>query len=444
MLDPTRLKLGAESVGYQIRCGRAVDWNSFKTALQTDYNNQGSAVQVRREAETPVNEIHSMGAQLSGQEGNSLLLTNARQARQINGYPLRHFDAQNPAVILPVKYGGLPLYNPKQVENQQYVSRFTEPLSAQLDSSTELLSRQGVPALTSDISRPYHKHLFMNPLSATKQELEANQSVFLQRMHLQRMKGKGRYAPVDTMGRNFFNKSSQNIIRGANGVPYTQNKDELISQNMEESTGFAASLSDYSRRSSNYQNHTPDSSNTGSILSHMSGSSALLPYQDDMSTVSDASNYMSIPSYRSRAPSQNVSNTSRVEDVGGIDDFEFDLYALMREANVDNDPNINGLIEEIENRQAAAGGTPGLRDPEYESSPQSAIISGSIRSGLLTPTSNRTRPPPDLGRSPSRFFSSADSIGSQVKQRAKKSPVKKTVYAKEGDSRLARLLGRKK
>jgi len=235
MLDPTRLKLSAESVGYQARFGRPIEWAQFDKALQTDYNNQGSAIQVRREKETPHDEIRVMGAQQSGFESNSLLLTNDRQARQINGYPLRQFSAENPAVVVPKKYGGLPMYTRNQTEYDQYVSRFTEPLSAQLDSQTALLSRAGMPALTEDIARPYEAAQFLNPMTSTKDELDQNDNVFKQRMHLQKMSAaqnfnKRKNTPNDSSYNMFYNAKKQNILVSKEGVPVSNARDAIDSE----------------------------------------------------------------------------------------------------------------------------------------------------------------------------------------------------------------------
>lgn len=235
MLDPTRLKLGAESVGYLARFGLPIEWTQFDKALQTDYNNQGSAVQVRRERETPRDEIHVMGGGMSGAENNSLVLTQDRQLRQINGYPLRQFSAENPAVVIPRKYGGLPMYTRNQVEYDQYVSRFTEPLSAQLDSRTELLGRAGLPALTEDINRPFDAPQFINPMTSTKDELDQNQNVFRQRLHLQKMARKAwhnkvKFTPNMSSYNMFYTASKQNMLINKDGTPMSNAADEEESE----------------------------------------------------------------------------------------------------------------------------------------------------------------------------------------------------------------------
>jgi hypothetical protein len=88
MLDPQRIGLNAASVGFLARTGQSVDWGSFNQALQTD---DSRVAEVRATVETPVDELHVMGGQRFGLEGNSNLKMNARQQRQLNGYPLRSF-----------------------------------------------------------------------------------------------------------------------------------------------------------------------------------------------------------------------------------------------------------------------------------------------------------------------------------------------------------------
>lgn len=272
MLDPTRLKLGAESVGYLARFGLPIEWVQFDKALQTDYNNQGSAVQVRREKEDQDKnmQIHVMGGQLAGKESNSLLLTQDRQQRQINGYPLRQFSAENPAVVLPKKYGGLPRYTRSQTEVDQYVSRFTEPLSAQLDSHTTLLSKGGLPALTEDVDHPYDVPKFINPMTTTRDELLQNHNVFRQRMHLQKMSNKARRAKRDyanLAGYNmFYDATKQNILVDSRGNPTSFTADDLASRN-DTNTLLSGVPSTYARRQAANLQHQ---SLTPSVVSDMS------------------------------------------------------------------------------------------------------------------------------------------------------------------------------
>ena len=239
MLDPHRLGLNAESIGFQKRMLQDVDFDAMQRAMQTDYNNQNSAVQVRREREAAKNEIRVMGGQLSGFESNELLLTYARQQRQINGYPLRHFDANNPAVVLPKKYGGFPMYNRNQTEYPELVSVFTEPMSAPLQRDTELLGRAGAVAMSNDLNNPYSAEMFMNPLNHTMSELEQNKSVFIQRKHLQNMSDTNRRLKGATGGMGVFvNKD---------GTPMTTIDDKINGQIVQNNT-FGGAQGQYADR----------------------------------------------------------------------------------------------------------------------------------------------------------------------------------------------------
>lgn len=194
MLDPKRVGLNAESVGFLKRTHQEVDWHAFKTAMQTEYNNQNSAVDVRRLKETPVNEIHVMGGERNGFASNELLLTQARQQRQLNGYPLRSFSAKNPAIVLPKKYGGFPLYNRNQVDYPELVSVFTEPMSAPLQSDTTLMpSRAGaLPRTLNSLHNPYEENYFMDPMAQSYDSMNNNENEFKQRRHLQGMSAKAK------------------------------------------------------------------------------------------------------------------------------------------------------------------------------------------------------------------------------------------------------------
>jgi hypothetical protein len=223
MLDPHRIGLNAESIGFQKRMLQDLDYEAINTALQTDYNNQTSAIQVRREREAAKNEIRVMGGQLSGFESNELLLTYSRQQRQINGYPLRHFDANNPAVVLPKKYGGFPLYNRNQTEYPELVSVFTEPMSAPLQRDTELLGRAGAVAMTNDLNEPYAPPTFINPMSTSMDSLDQNKNVFKQRQHLQRM--------ADTSRKQKYESTSGvGVFVNKDGTPMTSIMDEVADQ----------------------------------------------------------------------------------------------------------------------------------------------------------------------------------------------------------------------
>ena len=183
MLDPTRYALNAETVGFRKRTLQNVDWGAFNEALQT----QTESIKVRRELEeTPTNEIHVMGGQRFGVEGNAKTNEIARQHRQMNGYVLRSFLATGGPVILPPKKNdsllGIPTrfgqtqYTPNAVLGQQYTSAFTEPLLAPLDNNTILLGRAGVEALSNSISNPYKALQFRMGMDATQEELRSIES----------------------------------------------------------------------------------------------------------------------------------------------------------------------------------------------------------------------------------------------------------------------------
>ena len=103
MLDPNVWALNAETVGFRVSHKQPVDWRSFSTSLQ----NQTDSIKTRRELkETPISELHIMGGQLFGYDGNSLLDTRNRQKRQMNGYRLRSFTATDGPITLPTKDAG--------------------------------------------------------------------------------------------------------------------------------------------------------------------------------------------------------------------------------------------------------------------------------------------------------------------------------------------------
>lgn len=179
MLDPTRFALNAETVGFRQRMGLPVDWAAFNEALQT----QSDCVKVRRELEeTPTNEIHVMGGQRFGLEGNAKTNERARQHRQMNGYVLRSFLATGGPIILPPKKNdsllGMPThfghvqYTPNAVLGQQYVSKFTEPLNAPLENNTILLGRAGIAMKSNSISNPYAALQFQMNMEHSQKEIQ--------------------------------------------------------------------------------------------------------------------------------------------------------------------------------------------------------------------------------------------------------------------------------
>lgn len=180
MLDPSRYALDAQTVGFRKRTLQTVDWGAFNQALQT----QTDCIKVRRELEeTPVTELHVMGGQRFGLEGNVKTNELARQQRQMNGYVLRSFLSTGGPIILPPKKNdsvlGLPSkfgqvqYTPNAVVGQQYVSSFTEPLNAPLENNTILLGRQGIEAKSNSISDPYKALQFQMGMQASQAEIKA-------------------------------------------------------------------------------------------------------------------------------------------------------------------------------------------------------------------------------------------------------------------------------
>lgn len=251
MLDPQRIGLNAASVGFLARTGQKVDWASFNQALQTD---DSRVADVRATVETPVDELHVMGGQRFGLEGNSNLKMNARQERQINGYPLRSFSAEAPSIILPDKYGGLPMYTRNQTEYKDFVSSFTAPLSAVLQNDTVLLSRQGYSVTNESASQPYRDVGFEHNMHKSKSAIDYNTALINQRRWLQiqsrearqqkfgnevskrRAMGQkevgGIVIPADNSNRGM----GDGVFIGADGRPMTQVLDEADGDQLAQAT----------------------------------------------------------------------------------------------------------------------------------------------------------------------------------------------------------------
>ena len=187
MLDPTRYALNAATVGFRKRTGQSVDWGAFHNAIQ----NQTDAIKVRREKqETLVSELHVMGGQRFGMEGNGKSNELARQQRQMNGYPLRSFIATGGAIVLPPKHGegllaipmnlGLNQYTQYNAVVGNYVSRFVEPLNAPLENNTILLGKAGIRAQNESASDPYKTMQFNNNMHKNLEEIRANQQKHLE------------------------------------------------------------------------------------------------------------------------------------------------------------------------------------------------------------------------------------------------------------------------
>jgi hypothetical protein len=181
MLDPSRFALNAATVGFRKRTHQSVDWGAFNNAIQ----NQTDAINVRRElGETAISELHVMGGERFGIAGNEKTNTAARQARQMNGYPLRSFLATGGAIILPPKHGeglmmtpmnmGLTQYAQYNGVVGNYVSSFTEPLNAPLENQSILLARAGIKARSESASDPFKALQFMMNMHSKQQEINDN------------------------------------------------------------------------------------------------------------------------------------------------------------------------------------------------------------------------------------------------------------------------------
>jgi TolA-binding protein len=183
MLDPNRFALDAATVGFRKRMRQAVNWDNFNDALQT----QTESIKVRRELqETPISEVHIMGGQRYGFAGNSKTNEMARQERQMNGYPLRSFYATGGAIVLPAKHTegllatpmnvGLTSYAQYNGVVGNYVSSFTEPLNAPMDSGTMLMARAGIQARSEAINNPYKFLQFQLNMHATQEQIKQNEA----------------------------------------------------------------------------------------------------------------------------------------------------------------------------------------------------------------------------------------------------------------------------
>jgi hypothetical protein len=162
--------------------GLEVNWDSFHNAIQ----NQTDAIKVRRELEeTAISELHVMGGQRFGIGGNEKTNTDARQMRQMNGYPLRSFLATGGAIVVPPKHSEGLLATPMNVGLTQYtqyngvvgnyVSSFTEPLNAPLDNQSILLGRAGIAARSESASNPFKTLQFMLNMHETQQSITDNE-----------------------------------------------------------------------------------------------------------------------------------------------------------------------------------------------------------------------------------------------------------------------------
>jgi hypothetical protein len=218
MLDPERVKLTAANIGFLTRMGQQVDMEKVKMFLQTD---DSGCAKVRAEANTPVNELHVMGGQRFGMEGNMNIQDYARQTRQMNAYPLRSFSANNPAIVLPPKYGGFPRYISNEGERTDYVSRFTEPLSAPLQQNTLLLGSQGYTVTNNSASDPFTPQEFEMNLFKSKDAIDYNEYLIRQKRYLQHVETQ-RIANDNKNKRMRRLGLDDGVFIGANGEIMTQ------------------------------------------------------------------------------------------------------------------------------------------------------------------------------------------------------------------------------
>lgn len=244
MLDPERVKLTASTIGFLQSHGQKVDYETIRKALQTS---DDGCVNVRRERDTTVNELHVMGGQRMGMEGNQNLLENERQKRQINGYPLRSFSADEPAIILPPKYGGFPQYVTNASERDNFVSRFTEPMSAPLQQNTMLLGTLGYQVTNESASDPYTAYGFEHNLHKSAVAIDYNDMVHRQRKWLKQLSQRARSArgQADEVG----------IFVSANGDPMTQVED--AAQGAQDTRSFLSMSRNYAGRQNRMQNMQP-------------------------------------------------------------------------------------------------------------------------------------------------------------------------------------------
>jgi hypothetical protein len=146
-------------------------------------------------------------------------------------------SADAPAIILPDKYGGLPMYTRNQTEYSDFVSRYTAPLSTALQNDTVLLGRQGYSVTNESASHPYRDVGFEHNLHKSKDAIDYNEAAIKQRQWLQyqsqvarKQKQGGKITEMRMSSQN--GRGLKNAVDGifisANGEPMTQvNSDSL-------------------------------------------------------------------------------------------------------------------------------------------------------------------------------------------------------------------------
>ena len=196
MLDPNRIALTADAVGFRKRTHQAVEWTSFGIALQ----NQTDTIKTRREvAETPISVLHCMGGQGAGLESNEVLGTRARQMRQMNGYRIRSFTAQDGPIVPPKQHSdsvmalpmniGIPQYvRYNAVAGEQYVSHFTEPLVAPLEHKETLMSLAGLQTFYNRGKNPGEYLKWNLNMNKSQEQINANEAIFTEQADVKRQK----------------------------------------------------------------------------------------------------------------------------------------------------------------------------------------------------------------------------------------------------------------
>jgi hypothetical protein len=115
--------------------------------------------------------------------GNQKTNEMERQARQMNGYVLRSFLATGGPVVLPTKHGEGLMATPQNMGQTQYtqyngvmgnyVSSFTEPLNAPMDSGMIALSKLGIQARSESASNPFKFLQFQLNMHNTQEQIKA-------------------------------------------------------------------------------------------------------------------------------------------------------------------------------------------------------------------------------------------------------------------------------
>jgi hypothetical protein len=145
-------------------------------------------------------------------EGNVNLKEQERQERQMRGYPLRSFSANNPVIILPDKFGGLPLYTRNQTEYSDFCSSFTAPMSLPLQNDTILLGREGYSVSNDSASKPFEELGFEMNMHKSNVAIDYNEAIMQQRKYIM---GKRERQGMNVGQVTGGSKSQPSTIRGS-------------------------------------------------------------------------------------------------------------------------------------------------------------------------------------------------------------------------------------